>query len=51
MQFQNASVNNKLLQTPMCLSLTLNSTSQGSDHQTEEELEPVCKPIKDFLGK
>jgi len=31
--------------------MTLNSTSQGSDHQTEEELEPVCKPIKDFLVK
>nr|AVY91726.1 DNA methylase [Saccharum hybrid cultivar SP80-3280] len=51
MRFRNALVNNKLLQTPMCLSLTLNSTSQGSDHQTEEELEPVCKPIKDFLVK
>ncbi|AQK96552.1 DNA methyl transferase4 [Zea mays] len=50
-RFRHAFVNNKLLQTPMCLSLTLSSTSQGSDHQTEEELEPVCKPIKDFLVK
>lgn len=50
-RFRHAFINNKLLQTPMCLSLTLSSTSQGSDHQTEEELEPVCKPIKDFLVK
>lgn len=50
-RFRHAFVNNKLLQTHMCLSLTLSSTSQGSDHQTEEELEPVCKPIKDFLVK
>ncbi|PAN29743.1 hypothetical protein PAHAL_5G247300 [Panicum hallii] len=51
MQFQNASVNNKLLRTPMCLSQTVNSTSQDSDHQTEEEQDPVCKPVKDFLVK
>jgi hypothetical protein len=51
MQFQNASVNNKLLRTPMCLSQTVNSTSQDSDHQTEEEQDPVCKPVKDFLGE
>ncbi|CAO2183354.1 unnamed protein product [Urochloa humidicola] len=50
-QFQNVSFNNKLLRTPMCLIQTMNTTSQDSDHQTEEELGPVCKPVKDFLVK
>lgn len=50
MRFQNASVNNKLLKTPMPLSVALNSTSENTDDQNEE-LEPVCKPIRDFLGK
>ncbi|CAM0148026.1 unnamed protein product [Urochloa decumbens] len=49
MRFQNVSFNNKLLRTPMCLSQTVNSTSQDSDNRTEEELDPVCKPVKDFL--
>ncbi|KAJ1284279.1 hypothetical protein BS78_03G192800 [Paspalum vaginatum] len=50
MRFRIASVNNKLLRTPMCLSLTLN-ISDHSERQTEEELETICKPIKDFLVK
>ncbi|RCV26165.1 hypothetical protein SETIT_5G223800v2 [Setaria italica] len=51
MGFQNASFNKKLLWTPMCVSQTMNSTSQDSDLRTEEELDPVCKPVKDFLVK
>jgi len=51
MRFQNASFNNKLLRKPMCLSQTMDSTSQDGDHRTEEELDPVCKPVKDFLVK
>ena len=51
MRFQNASVNNKLLWTPMCLSQTVKCTSQDRDHQTEEEQDPVCKPVNDFLGE
>ncbi|OEL20854.1 hypothetical protein BAE44_0018125 [Dichanthelium oligosanthes] len=50
MRFQNASFNKKLLRTPMCLSQKMNSESQDSDHLTEE-LDPVCKPVKDFLVK
>ncbi|KAL6614931.1 hypothetical protein ACP70R_037201 [Stipagrostis hirtigluma subsp. patula] len=48
--FQNPSVNSKLLRTPMCLSLT-NNTSQNGHDQNEEELELVCNPIRDFLVK
>ncbi|XP_062205121.1 tRNA (cytosine(38)-C(5))-methyltransferase 2 isoform X1 [Phragmites australis] len=51
MCFQNPSVNNKLLRTPYWLSLRLNSTSQSSYDQGEEELELVCKPIREFLVK
>jgi len=29
----------------------MDSTSQDGDHRTEEELDPVCKPVKDFLVK
>jgi tRNA (cytosine38-C5)-methyltransferase len=35
----------------MCLSQTMNITSQDSDLRTEEELDPICKPVKDFLGE
>jgi len=33
----------------MCLSQTVKCTSQDRDHQTEEEQDPVCKPVNDFL--
>lgn len=51
MRFQNASIDNKLLRTSMCLRLTQNCISEDSECQSEKELEPVCKPIKDFLVK
>lgn len=47
MCFQNPLVNNKLLWTPTCL--TLSSTSKNGHVQNEEELELVCRPIRDFL--
>ncbi|GJM93935.1 hypothetical protein PR202_ga10533 [Eleusine coracana subsp. coracana] len=49
MCFQNPSVNNKLLRTPLALSLTFNNTSLSNHDQDEEHLELVCKPIKEFL--
>jgi hypothetical protein len=51
MRFQNPSVNNKLLRTPSVLSLTVESTSLSSHDQDEEQLELLCKPVKEFLGK
>uniref|UniRef100_A0A0A9E622 Si687064e06 n=1 Tax=Arundo donax TaxID=35708 RepID=A0A0A9E622_ARUDO len=51
MCFQNPSVNGKLLRTPLWLNLRLDSTSQSSHDQDEQELELVCKPIKEFLVK